>query len=99
MDSWGSYVEGIIQIRKPSCIYHIPHFTINWAHTTRVAESWDVSSIVMSYYVCGFMISTGAKSVVCLLLGLVLLRYPGMCPSVLVHIHPHKSSPMLVIEN
>jgi len=55
----------------------------------------------MSCYVCGIMISTRFKSVVylLLLLGPVLLRSLGMCPSVPVHIHPHKSSPRLVIGN
>jgi len=52
----------IIQTRKLISIYHIPHFTINWAYTTRVAESWDVSSVVMSCYVCGIMISTRVSS-------------------------------------
>ena len=55
----------------------------------------------MSGHVCGIMISTGVKSVTCLLLllGLVLLRCLGMCPNVPVHIHSHRSSPRLVIEN
>ena len=56
------YAEGVIQTKKHSSIYHIPHFTINWAYTTRVAESWDVSSVVMSCYVCGIMISTRVSS-------------------------------------
>jgi len=55
----------------------------------------------MSGHVYGIMISTGVKSVTCLLLllGLVLLECLGMCPSVLVHIHACMSSPRLVIEN
>ena len=76
--------------KETSSIYHIPHFTINWAYTTRVVESWDVSSVVLSCYVCRIMISTGVKSVVCLLLllELVLLRCLGMCPSVpITYIH------------
>jgi len=56
---------------------------------------------IMSSHVYEIMISPGVKSVTCvlLLLGLVLLRRLGMCPSVPVHIHPHKSNPRLVIRN
>ena len=36
--SWDKYVERIIQTRKPSFIYHIPHVIVIWMYTIRVAK-------------------------------------------------------------
>jgi len=92
---------GIIQQENPH-VYTI-YLTSPSTGRTQLEVLRVGMSVVLSCHVCGIMISIGVKSVICLLLllllGIVLLRCLGMCPSIPVHIHPHKSSPRLVIEN
>ena len=42
LSTWDWYLERIIQTRKPSSIYYIPHVFIDWVRTTRIVHnnSW-----------------------------------------------------------
>jgi len=83
MASWDKYIEGIIQTKKHSTIYLMPHYTI-----IRVIRS-ELQNSTMNYWLASYYY---------LLLLLILPIYLGMCPSVPTHIHPYMSKLRLLLK-